>query len=71
MSEEPVTLGALVQAAGWTVGPFAAMGETQSIREVWGVSPDRTGCGKFERPGELQKTHLWPHGPRGQREVRA
>ena len=47
------------------------MGETQGIREVWGASPDWTGCDQFERPGELQKTQLWPHGPKGQREVMA
>lgn len=35
---------------------FAAMGETEGIREVWGVGLDWTGCSKFKRPGTSRKT---------------
>lgn len=35
---------------------FVALGETEGIREVWGVGLDWTGCGKFKRPGTSRKT---------------
>lgn len=50
-----MTLRALAQAAGWTARPFATVKATQGDREVWEVNPDWTGCGKFEKPGDLQK----------------